>query len=67
MSKVSGPHGFATFPHLPAVTWACLDSSVKLTIWLGGSSIENVNHPWTANIYSPLISNSHIASYSTYN
>ena len=43
MSKVSGPHGFATFPHLPAVTWACLESSVKLTTWLGGSR-ESVNH-----------------------
>ena len=49
MSKVSGPHGFATFSHLPVVTWACLESLVKLTTWLGGS-IESVNHLWIANI-----------------
>ena len=66
MSKVSGPHGFATFPNLPAVTWACLESSVKLPTWLGGS-IESVNHLWTANQYSPHISTSYIASYSTFN
>ena len=68
MSKVSGPHGFTTFPHLPTVTWACLESSMKLTTWLGaGGSIESVNYLWTANIYSPHISNGYIASYSTYN
>ena len=35
MSKVSDPHGFATFSNLPALTWPCLKSSVKLTTWLG--------------------------------
>ena len=35
MSKVSGPHGFATIPDLPTLTQACLESSVKLTTWLG--------------------------------
>ena len=30
MSKVSGPHRFGTFPDLPALTWACLESSLKL-------------------------------------
>ena len=66
MSKVSGPHVFATFPNLPAVTWAYLESLVKLLTWLGGS-IESVNHLWTANQYSPHISTSYIASYSTFN
>ena len=61
MSKVSGPHGFATFPDLSAVTWACLESSVKLPTWLGGS-IESVNHLWTANQYSPHISTNYIHS-----
>ena len=55
MPKVSGPNGFPTFPHLPAVTWACLESSVKLTTCLEGS-IESANHFWTASIYSPHIS-----------
>ena len=59
MPKVSSLHEFATFPDLPAVTWACLESSVKLTTWLGGS-IESVNHLWTANQCSPHISTSYI-------
>ena len=65
MSKVSSPHGFATFPDLPVVTWACLESSVKLTTWLGGS-IESVNHLWAANQYSSHISTSYIASYTVH-
>ena len=48
MSKVGSKQGFATIPDLPALTWACLESSVKLTTWLAGS-IEDVNHLWTAN------------------
>ena len=43
MSKVGGPQGFTTIPDLPALTWTCLESLVKLTTWLVGS-IESVNH-----------------------
>ena len=38
-------------------------SEANCSTWLGGS-IESVNHLWTANIYSPHISNGYIASYS---
>ena len=47
MSKVGCPQGFGTIPNLPDLTWAYLESSVKLTTWLGGS--ESVNHLWTTN------------------
>ena len=60
------------FPDPSVMTWACLESSVKLTTWLEGS-IESVNHLWAANhniiLYSSHISTSYVYSklYSTYN
>jgi len=48
MSKLSGRRVLATFANLPAFDLACLESSVKLTTWLG-DSVESVNHLWAAN------------------
>ena len=47
MSKVSGPHGFATFPDLP--TLISLFGKFSEANYLAGGSIESVNHLWTAN------------------
>ena len=67
ISKVGSPQGFTPIPNLPALTWACLESSLKLNTWLEGS-IESVNHLWSVNhniIYGPHSYKYYITAYIT--